>query len=67
MIARALKVYSVEEVKEAIDAFVADPWPERKRFLDPVYCFGKQRGKADNLERWISASKMEQKKKVRYE
>jgi hypothetical protein len=54
LVEQALGRYTPEEVRYAIDRFVEDDWPERQRYLDPVYCFGKQRGKADNLDRWVN-------------
>lgn len=51
----------VEEMKKAIDNFVLDDWPDRKKFMDLIYCLGKQKGKPDNLERWLNYKSQEQK------
>jgi hypothetical protein len=67
LIKQCLLEHPLGELKEAVDAFVADPWPERKRYMDLMYCIGKQRGKPDNLERWLAAAQEKKVKKPRYE
>jgi uncharacterized phage protein (TIGR02220 family) len=46
--------YTLEQLKQAIDNFVQDDWPERHKHLDLIYCLGKQRGKPDALEKWLN-------------
>ena len=49
-----LKDYTIDQLKKAVDNFVADPWEGRKDRLDLIYCIGKQRGKPDHLEKWLN-------------
>ena len=53
IIAARLKDHKLEELKLAVDNFSKDDWPDRKRYLDVVYCIG-VRNKIDNLERWLN-------------
>ena len=46
--------YSIEQLKQAVDNFIQDDWVGRKDNLDLIYCIGKQKDKADNLEKWIN-------------
>ena len=46
--------YTLEQLKQAVDNFMRDDWPERCKNLDLIYCIGKQRGKPDNLEKWLN-------------
>jgi len=46
--------YTIEQIKQAIDNFIQDEWPDRGKHLDLIYCLGKQKGKPDNLEKWIN-------------
>lgn len=46
--------YTLEQLKKAVDNFVLDDWPERQNRLDLIYCIGRQRGKPDNLEKWLN-------------
>ena len=46
--------FTVEQLKMAVDNFVKDDWVDRHKYMDLIYCIGKQRGKPDNLERWIN-------------
>lgn len=48
------KGYTIEELKKATDNFIQDPWDNRENYLDLIYCIGKQKGKPDNLERWLN-------------
>jgi len=54
LIKKKLKDYSLDQLKKAVDNFILDPWGERINRLDLIYCIGKQQGKADNLEKWLS-------------
>ena len=47
--------YTVEHLKKAVDNFASDTWEGRKEHLDLIYCIGKQRGKPDNLEKWLNS------------
>ena len=47
-----LKNYSVDDLKRAVDNFVADDWDGRSGHLDLIYCIG-IRNKVDNLEKWL--------------
>lgn len=51
---RLTEGYTVDQLKRAVDNFIQDPWPERKNHLDLIYCIGKQKGKPDNLEKWLN-------------
>lgn len=46
--------YTLEQLKLAVDNFIRDPWPERQKHLDLIYCIGRQRGKPDALEKWLN-------------
>lgn len=46
--------YTLEQLKQAVDNFVADDWEGRAEHLDLIYCIGKQKGKPDNLEKWLN-------------
>ncbi|MES0334816.1 MAG: Lin1244/Lin1753 domain-containing protein [Candidatus Magnetobacterium sp. LHC-1] len=46
--------YTIEQLKKAVDNFIQDDWPERKDHMDLIYCIGKQKGKPDNLEKWLN-------------
>jgi uncharacterized phage protein (TIGR02220 family) len=46
--------FTLDQMKAAVDNFVNDPWEGRKDHLDLIYCIGKQKGKPDNLEKWIN-------------
>lgn len=45
--------FTLEQMKQAVDNFVQDDWPERQNRLDLVYCIG-IRNKIDNLEKWLN-------------
>ena len=45
---------TLEELKQAVDNFINDDWPERHKFIDLVYCIG-IRNKIDNLDKWLNA------------
>jgi len=51
---RLAEGYTLEQLKQAVDSFVADDWEGRAEHLDLIYCIGKQKGKPDNLEKWIN-------------
>lgn len=53
LIQTRLKDYSIDDMKRAIDNFMADTWEGRKDHLDLVYCIG-VRNKIDNLEKWLN-------------
>lgn len=53
---------TVEEMKRAIDSFVLDEWDGRGKYMDIVYCIGKQRGGADNLDKWVNVPLQEKVK-----
>lgn len=44
--------YDVEQLKMAIDNFLADDWADRMKFWDLVYIFG-TRNKINNLDKWL--------------
>jgi hypothetical protein len=67
LIKQCLLEHPLGDLKKAVDAFVSDPWPERKRYMDLIYCIGKQRGKPDNVERWLAAAAEAKHKNVKYE
>jgi len=46
--------YTLEQLKQAVDNFVQDTWESRAEHLDLIYCIGKQKGKPDNLEKWLN-------------
>lgn len=48
--------YTIDQLKLAVDNFIKDPWEDRKKHLDLIYCIGKQRGKPDSLEKWLNFS-----------
>ena len=54
LIQKALARYPFDRLKTAVDNFLKDDWPGRKDNLDLIYCIGKQRGKRDNLDHWVS-------------
>lgn len=43
----------VGEMKRAIDNFVKDDWPDRRKYMDLVYVIG-VRNKVDNLDKWLN-------------
>ncbi|MBU4311798.1 MAG: hypothetical protein KJ706_03675 [Candidatus Omnitrophica bacterium] len=43
---------TVGEMKRAIDNFARDDWEGREKYIDIIYCLGKQRGKPDNFDKW---------------
>ena len=49
--------FTLEQLKQAVDRFVQDEWEGRQEHLDLIYCIGKQRGKPDNLEKWLNKPK----------
>ena len=46
--------YTVEQIKTAITNFSQDDWADRPKYCDLIYCIGQQKGKADNMERWLN-------------
>ena len=46
--------FSIDQLKQAVENFVLDDWEGRVKHLDLIYCIGKQKGKPDNLEKWIN-------------
>ena len=57
LIRRRLETHSLADLKKAVDNFMADDWGGRADHLDLIYCIGKQKGKPDNLEKWINITK----------
>ena len=49
--------FTLTQLKQAVDSFVADPWDGRKNRMDLIYCIGRQQGKPDNLEKWLNHAK----------
>ena len=49
--------YTVEQLKRAVDNFVEDEWEGRNNHCDLIYCIGRQKGKPDNLEKWLNKQK----------
>lgn len=64
LIAKRLGDYTLEQLKQAVDNFVADDWEGRADHMDLVYCIGKQKGKPDNLEKWLNKKR---KPKIEFE
>lgn len=56
LIEKCLAKHSLDDLKRAVDNFVADDWEGRADHLDLIYCIGKQRGKPDNLEKWLNVA-----------
>lgn len=54
LIKKCLSEHSLDDLKRAVDNFVADDWAGRSDNLDLIYCIGKQKGKPDNLEKWLN-------------
>jgi len=44
----------VDDIKKAISNFSKDTWTGRPQYMDLVYAIGKQKGKPDNFDRWLS-------------
>ena len=59
--------YSFEQLKKAVDNFIQDDWPDRYKHIDIIYCIGKQRGKPDNLEKWLNQSTKHTNKSLAYD
>lgn len=57
LIKSRLKDHPIEDLKKAVDNFVADDWEDRHKYCDIIYVIGKQRGKPDNLEKWLNMDK----------
>jgi len=58
---RLAEGYTIEQLKKAVDNFVQDTWEGRRDHMDLIYCIGKQKGKPDNLEKWLNAKAQERK------
>jgi hypothetical protein len=56
--------FSEKQLKKAIDNFSEDDWVDRRKFTDVIYCLGKQKGKQDNLEKWINFEPEQKKEKI---
>ena len=54
LITKKLKDYTIDQLKYAVDRFVEDDWEGRPGCLDLIYCIGSQRGKPDNLDKWLN-------------
>lgn len=63
---RLLEGYTIDKLKKAVDNFVKDDWEGRADHMDLIYCIGKQRGKPDNLEKWINKTNGEKNGSNRY-
>lgn len=48
-----LTEYTLEQLKQAVDNFALDDWPDRAKYTDIVYCIG-IRSNIDNLEKWLN-------------
>lgn len=46
--------FTLDQLKQAVNNFVQDPWEGRAENLDLIYCIGKQKNKPDNLEKWLN-------------
>jgi hypothetical protein len=44
---------TLEDLKKAIDNFIQDPWEDRPKYMDLVYCLG-VRNKISNFEKWFN-------------
>ena len=56
---------TVEDIKKAIDNFVADTWDGRKAHMDLVYCLG-VRNKVDNYIKWVDKIPEPDQKEITY-
>ncbi len=59
--ARLKEGYTLDQLRKAVDNFIADTWEGRKNHLDLIYCIGRQKGKPDNLEKWLNIAKPERR------
>ena len=64
LIRKRLAEHSLDTLKKAVDNFVADDWEGRADHLDLIYCIGKQKGKPDNLEKWINKLSKDEKEYI---
>ncbi|MBA7470151.1 hypothetical protein ES707_05429 [subsurface metagenome] len=55
LIEQRLKTHTLDQLKIAVDNFILDPWEDRHKYIDVVYCIG-VRSKVDNLEKWLNWS-----------
>jgi len=53
LIDKRLKTHSIDQLKQAVDAFILDTWEDRHKYMDLVYCIGTIRG-VDKLEGWLN-------------
>lgn len=53
--------FTIDQLKQAVDNFITDDWPDRAKHLDLIYCIGKQQGKPDNLDKWLNYKPKENK------
>ena len=44
---------TMEQMKQAIENFAKDDWPDRYKYCDLIYCLG-VRNKIDNFEKWFN-------------
>lgn len=49
----ALKFNSINKLKQAVDNFSKDEWPDRRKYMDIIYCIGTIRG-INNLDKWAT-------------
>ena len=55
--------YTMDELKQAVDNFIKDKWEGRADHMDLIYCIGQQKGKADNLDKWLNIKQAEKRSK----
>ncbi|GEM_PF-3271491 len=51
---RLVEGFTIDQLKMAVDNFIQDDWPERYKYIDVIYCIGRQNGKPDALEKWLN-------------
>lgn len=59
LLRRLREGFTVDQLKQAVDNFIQDDWPDRYRFLDIRYCFDVIKG-VDNLEKWLQTKPKEE-------
>ena len=50
-----------DSFKYAVDRFCEDDFKDRHKYMDLVYCIGQQKGKPDNLEKWLNTEPKKKK------
>lgn len=51
---RLAEGYTLDQLKLAVDNFIQDDWLDRCKYVDVIYCIGRQKGKPDALEKWLN-------------